>query len=206
MLASASHELRSPLARLRVAVELMGAEARPELRSEAETDIAELDDMIEDLLVSASLESGERHLLSEPVDLLALLTEEGARVDAETTGASLVIQGDSRLLRRLIRNLFENARRHSSGSQVEAHLAPSPEGPGAQLTVADRGPGVPESEREHIFEPFYRLEGHSEGRHGGVGLGLALVREIARHHGGDVRCLARPEGGTCFEVTLRGVA
>jgi signal transduction histidine kinase len=77
---------------------------------------------------------------------------------------------------------------------------------GLRLWVADRGPGVPEAERERIFEPFYRPTGHSEARDGGVGLGLSLVREIARFYGGDARCLAREGGGTRFEVTLRGLA
>ena len=68
-------------------------------------------------------------------------------------------------------------------------------------TVRDHGPGVPEGERERIFEPFYRLAGSAEsGR--GSGLGLALVRQIARHHGGDVRCGAAPGGGSVFEIAL----
>ena len=75
-----------------------------------------------------------------------------------------------------------------------------------RISVTDRGPGVPESERERIFEPFYRPAGHSGGRDGGVGLGLALVREIASHHGGSVRCLPHPGGGTVFEVDLRTVS
>jgi two-component system, OmpR family, sensor histidine kinase RstB len=71
----------------------------------------------------------------------------------------------------------------------------------AQVWVADRGPGVPEAERERIFEAFYRLPGHAE-RAGGVGLGLALVRQIANRHGGRVHCEARPGGGSCFVLTL----
>jgi signal transduction histidine kinase len=70
-----------------------------------------------------------------------------------------------------------------------------------ELRVCDAGPGVPDSERERIFEPFYRPSGARE-REGGVGLGLALVRGIARKHGGDARCLPREGGGSCFEVTL----
>ena len=74
-----------------------------------------------------------------------------------------------------------------------------------EISVEDRGPGVPESERERIFAPFYRPAGASETRDGSFGLGLALVRQIARHHGGAARCTAREGGGTTFEVDLGGV-
>jgi signal transduction histidine kinase len=205
MLASASHELRSPLARLRLAVELMGAESRPELRTEAETNIRELDSLIEDLLLAGRLDSSEpSEAVVESVDLLALVAEEAARVGAELSGQETVVRGEARLLRRMTRNLLENAQRYGGGTPIEATVSPTAGG-GASLTVADRGPGVPESERSRIFEPFYRPEGHSEGRDGGVGLGLALVREIARHHAGEVSCLPRPGGGTLFVVDLRGL-
>ncbi len=69
------------------------------------------------------------------------------------------------------------------------------------MRVSDRGPGVPATERERIFEPFYRLAGHAE-QAGGVGLGLSLVRQIARHHGGEARCEAREGGGSCFVLSL----
>ena len=75
-------------------------------------------------------------------------------------------------------------------------------GTGAALAVADRGPGVADAERERIFEPFYRPRGASESRDGSFGLGLALVRQIARHHGGDARCRPREGGGSVFEVEL----
>jgi signal transduction histidine kinase len=117
------------------------------------------------------------------------------------------VRGDPRLLRRMVRNLLENAHRHGSGSPIEVAVASLPEGEGgARVAVMDRGPGVPESERKRVFEPFYRPEGHSEGRDGGVGLGLSLVQEIARHHGGTARCSPRPGGGTLFEVDLLGVS
>ena len=99
----------------------------------------------------------------------------------------------------MIRNLLENARRHGGGTPID--VAVKRAGGGVALRVCDRGPGVPEAERERIFEPFYRLAGASE-RAGGVGLGLALVRQIARKHGGDVKCLPRDGGGSCFEVVL----
>jgi signal transduction histidine kinase len=133
------------------------------------------------------------------VDVLALVAEEAARTGADVEGAPIVVRGDARLLRRLTRNLLENARRHAAGSAVEARVEPSASG--ARLSVADHGQGVAESERERIFEPFYRPPGSAESGEG-YGLGLALVRQIARAHGGDARCLAREGGGTVFEVTL----
>jgi signal transduction histidine kinase len=202
MLAGASHELRSPLARMRMAIELLASDNRPELRQRLTQDIAELDELIGELLLASRLDAFEHLERTETVDLLALLAEEGARTAAEVSGTPVCIQGDPRMLRRLMRNLLENARRYAAGAPVEASimlLQPA----GARLCIADRGPGVPEQERERIFEPFYRPAGMHEHRDGGVGLGLALVRQIARHHGGDARCVPRAGGGTCFEVDLR---
>jgi signal transduction histidine kinase len=107
------------------------------------------------------------------------------------------------LLRVLLRNLLENAGRHGLGTPVEAGVEPlAGDRPGVRVWVADRGPGVPESERDRIFEPFYRPVGHDEGREGGVGLGLYLVRRIAQWYSGAAVCLPREGGGTRFEVTL----
>jgi signal transduction histidine kinase len=202
MLAGASHELRSPLARIRMAIELLASADRPELQARLSQDIAELDALIGELLLASRLDALAHLERTEDVDLLALLAEEGARTGAEVSGESVCIEGDARMLRRLMRNLLENAQRYAAGSPIEASVvlhSPS----GARLRVADRGPGVPEQERERIFEPFYRPTGLRERGDGGVGLGLALVRQIARHHGGDVRCVPRAGGGTCFEVDLR---
>jgi signal transduction histidine kinase len=199
MLASASHELRTPLARLRVALELLAGEGRADLRAEAERDIAELDELIEDLLIASRIESGGPASL-ETVALHELARDEARRFGARVDATPCQLSGNPRELRRLLRNLLENARRHGGG-QLELELAAQADG--VRLQVLDRGPGVPESERERIFEPFYRPRGHSEARDGGVGLGLALVREIARHYGGDAICLPREGGGTRFEVTLR---
>jgi signal transduction histidine kinase len=205
MLASASHELRSPLTRIRMAMELLPAAERPAIRSRLAQDIAELDTLIGELLLASRLDALEHLEHLEEVDLLALLAEEGARTEAEVSGAPVCIQGDPRMLRRLMRNLLENARRYAAGSPVEASVAPL-SSTGARLRVADRGPGVPEAERERIFEPFYQPASMRQRGDGGVGLGLALVRQIARHHGGEVRCLPRDGGGTCFEVDLHPVA
>ena len=199
LLANASHELRSPLARIRMATELLKREAKPALRAELERDIAELDALVDEILVASRLDAVADLEVREEVDLLALAAEECARMDAALDGAPVAVRGDPRLLRRLIRNLLENARRYGAGTPIEVTLS-SGAGP-AVLRVCDRGPGVPESERERIFEPFYRPTGTREPE-GGVGLGLALVRQIARKHGGDARCTPRAGGGSCFEVTL----
>ena len=199
MLASASHELRSPLARLRMAVELL-AEAAPqqrELASEAGRDIEELDGLVCDLLLASRLEA--RPPVREAVDLAALVAEEAQRAGArDMSEGTAVYSGDAAALRRLLRNLFENAARHGQ-PPVEARVEAS--GGGWRVCVEDRGAGVPEGEREKIFTAFYRPAGHREGD-GGVGLGLALVRQIAELHGGTARCEARAGGGSRFVVEL----
>ncbi len=199
LLANASHELRSPLARIRMALEMLDASASPALRAEVERDIAELGALVDEILLASRLDTVSERGPREDVDLLALAAEESARIGAALDGRLAVVHGDPRLLRRMIRNLLENAKHHGHGTPVEVDVRPT--GDGVTLRVCDRGPGVPETERERIFEPFFRLAGASEAR-GGAGLGLALVRQIAQHHGGEARCLARDSGGTCFEVTL----
>ncbi len=111
----------------------------------------------------------------------------------------IIVPGVAKLLRRAVRNLLENAARHGSAGQVSAGLSLA-DGH-AELHVDDRGPGVPEAQRERIFEPFYRLPGASE-RDGGVGLGLALVRSIAERHGGSAQCDNCPGGGARFTLRL----
>lgn len=206
LLAGVSHELRTPLARIRVAAELLAAPSdaaaagptRSELRTTIERDVAELDDGIGELLLASRLDAQPALERAEPVDLLALAAEEAARCGAEASGESIAVRGDARMLRRLVRNLLENARRHGGDAAIEVSVSRS--GSRARLAVDDRGPGVADRERERIFEAFYRPAGAQGG--GGLGLGLALVRRIARHHGGDARCLARDGGGTRFEVEL----
>ncbi len=198
VLVHASHELRSPLARLRMSLEMMsGTEAQKE---RAARDVAEVDGIIDEVLEASRLEARGPVERMEAVDLLALLAEEGARHRAEVGGEAVVTKGDPRLLRRLVRNLLENARRHGGEGPIEARVERG-EPSGARLLVLDRGPGVPEDERERIFEPFHRRSGRAETGQG-FGLGLALVRQIARAHGGEARCRPREGGGTVFEVVL----
>jgi signal transduction histidine kinase len=199
LLANASHELRSPLARIRMAAELM-PEQGGAIRDELNKNIGELDQLIEELLLASRLDAAASDALArDEVDLTGLVAEECARVDAQLQAAPLVIRGDARLIRRMVRNLLENAKRHGGGTAVEVTLA-SKDGR-VSIDVADHGPGVPEDQRELIFTPFYRLPGASEAA-GGVGLGLSLVRQIARKHNGDVLCLPNEDGGCRFRVTM----
>jgi signal transduction histidine kinase len=115
----------------------------------------------------------------------------------------MLVQAEERLLRRALRNLLENARRYG-GDEVEAQVLAVGDDQ-IEVQVCDRGPGVPSAYREQVFEPFFRLPGHAE-RAGGVGLGLSLVSQIARRHGGSVRCLPREGGGSCFAIRLPRVA
>jgi signal transduction histidine kinase len=198
LLANCSHELRTPLTRLGVAVSLLGDKADPKTRESLRADIAELDQLIEEILLSSRLEAVPGLETRDPVDLLALAAEEAAHYDVEAGGQPVTVTGDWTLLRRAVRNLLENARHYGcSDISVSTNVVAGR----ALLDVVDRGPGVPPDERDRIFEPFYRLASTREnGR--GSGLGLALVRAIARKHGGDAVCLAAEGGGSRFRIDL----
>jgi signal transduction histidine kinase len=203
LLAHASHELRSPLSRLQMAVERLKHNAGDSAaQAEAARNIGELDTLVGEILLSSRLQSGQAILKKEPVDIVALLAEECAAYGIEVTAPNSftsIVQGDTNLLRRLFRNLLDNASAHGGSEPPEVTFIPA--GAAVRILVCDRGPGVPEEEREKIFEPFYRVRG-TQGS--GAGLGLALVRQIAEQHGGQVHCSERSGGGACFEVSLRG--
>ena len=196
LLANASHELRSPLARLRFAVESGTPEGE---RTEIVRNLAEMDDLVAELLLASRLEhlSPERDT-REQVDLLGLAAEEAVRVDAAVSGTPVEISGDIALLRRLMRNLLENAAKHGR-QPIEVTVAAVASG--AEITVVDAGAGIAPADRERVFEPFFRPAGFGETA-GGWGLGLALVRQIAERHGGSATCEARAGGGTRFVVRL----
>lgn len=204
LLANASHELRSPLTRIRMGLELMsGDQPSPAFREEILHNIAELDQLVDEILLASRLDAREADVGTvELVDLIGLAAEECARVDADlavnSSSDALQVLGVAKLLRRALRNLLENAQRHSTGNITV--LLQRCQGY-AEVQVCDRGPGVPPNQRERIFEPFYRLPGASE-RAGGVGLGLSLVRSIAGRHNGSVHCKDHAGGGACFVLHL----
>jgi signal transduction histidine kinase len=204
MLASASHELRSPLARLQMALTLLESatpQRRDELLQSAETDVSELNALIEDLLLTARAEQPPPREL-RPLDLLPLVRAEAQRLELPFAAPieAATVAGDVSMLRSLLRNLMENALRHGGGRDVTVSLDVT--SGVARVVVADRGPGVPSDQTERIFEPFYRPQGHNEGHDHGVGLGLALVKQIATHHRGTARYEPRTGGGSTFIVEL----
>jgi signal transduction histidine kinase len=197
LLANASHELRTPLTRIRLGLELAAVE--PGRKAELERDIAELDQLVDEILLASRLETIDKLNVEEEIDLVALAAEECARYpDCSLEGKAVTVRGDPTLLRRMIRNLLENAQRHGKPPitvRVERRDR------NAELAVADHGAVIDAAERERLFSPFYRAPKPSEGQ--GTGLGLSLVRQIARRHRGDVAYT--PEQGSCFTVTLPAV-
>lgn len=206
LLANASHELRSPLARLAVAAEMVTSDGDGRLAAAVRREIAEIDGLVDENLLASRLDSAADFGALESVDLLALAAEEAARAGVELLAAGadaegMQVVGWPRLLRRMIRNLIDNALRHGAPPvvvQVAAGAAAGP--PTVRIMVRDHGPGVEAALREKVFEPFFRPLGWSEAA-GGWGLGLALVRQIARRHGGEARILD-DETGALFVAEL----
>jgi len=212
----AAHELRSPLASLRTQLEVAGRVGPPgdltAFLDDALADVTRLDRLVEDLLALArSDESGGALRRSEPVELDALAGAVlagyvTARVPVSARVAPVIVEGDPEALRRIMVNLVDNAVRYAK-SQVAVTIEQSRRGRGqatAQLVVADDGPGVPASERERVFDRFYRVAPSRSRETGGTGLGLAIVRDLATAHGGQVR-LAGNHPGLRVTVTLPAV-
>jgi signal transduction histidine kinase len=198
LLANCSHELRTPLARIRLAVDRVPG-TEPAVTAELSRNIAELDALIGEMLLSSRLAASSGIDRTEPVDLLALVAEEAAHFDLEVSGDHVTLIGDAMLLRRLVRNLLDNAKVHGGGAtlvRIERHAGR------VHLRVEDAGAGVNAADHEKIFEPFYRASAAT--RSSGAGLGLAIVRQIARAHGGDVKYMPRESGGSRFIVSLPG--
>jgi two-component system sensor histidine kinase CpxA len=216
LLRDVSHELRSPLARLEVALELArnkAGEAAERPLDRIEREAHRLDSLIEQLLALDRLESGQMTPASEDVNLGALLEEVAAdaRYEARRAGRKVELQaepgvrisGSTDLLRSAFENVVRNAvayTRDGTTVEVECRLEPAEE-PVAVIEVRDRGPGVSEKDLEHLFEPFYRVAEARDRQSGGIGLGLAITARAVRLHGGTIAARNRPDGG--LEVTVR---
>ncbi|MEU4996981.1 HAMP domain-containing sensor histidine kinase [Streptomyces sp. NPDC021622] len=201
--ADASHELRSPIASLRTQLEV-GA-AHPELLDVdgAVEDTVRLQELAADLLLLARLDAGEKPGATR-VDLAALAREELSqrtrdRVEVRSDLKGAEVAGSRGQLARVLGNLVNNAQRHA---RTHVTVATRAEGAWAVLAVSDDGAGVPESEREHVFERFVRLDDARARDDGGAGLGLAIARDVAERHGGTLTVQEAPGGGALFELRV----
>lgn len=198
LLANASHELRTPLSRIRLGLEMSEERDTPERRAALRRDIAELDALVDEILLMSRLDAGNRLEDDQAIDLVALAAEECARYDdCVVEGAAPEIRGDPLLLHRLMRNLLENACKHGS-PPVSVEIAAS--GDMVTMTVSDGGDGIPDADREKVFQPFYRGSGKQNVT--GYGLGLPLVRQIAEAHGGTVTLVDRAQHRSAIRVIL----
>jgi two-component system osmolarity sensor histidine kinase EnvZ len=191
MLAGVSHDLRTPLTRMKLALELIGDGAAVE---ELRSDVVEMEHMIQGYLDFVRGEGGE-----EPVetDLALLLDDIAATMRREGTPLSLaappeyVIPVRPNAIRRCLGNLIGNARRHGSHVWLTGLVVQD----GIDIIVDDDGPGIPPADRERVFQPFIRLDPSRNPSTGGVGLGLTIARDVARSHGGEIYLETSPQGG-----------
>jgi two-component system sensor histidine kinase CpxA len=214
-----SHELRSPLARLNVALGLARKRSGPEttdMLERIELEANRLNELIGRLLTLARLEDGEQRVPQTPValDELVLSVAGDAEFEAQARHCHVRssiplgewdVRGNASLLHSAVENVVRNAIRYTrEGTTVEIHLQKTkgPEGPEALVAVTDCGPGVPSDALEKLFQPFYRLDDARGRLTGGVGLGLAITERAVRFHGGRVAARNRSEGGLLVEIRL----
>jgi two-component system sensor histidine kinase CpxA len=214
-----SHELRSPLARLNVALGLARQRSGPETASmleRIELEASRLNELIGRLLTLARLEDGEQRVPATPVlldDVVLNIAEDAefeaqarhCHVRSEIAPGGWEVRGQASLLHSAIENVVRNAIRYTrEGTTVEIHLerSSSSKGSEAVVRVADCGSGVPTDALEKLFQPFYRLDDDRGRQTGGVGLGLAITERAVRFHGGSVGAFNRPEGGLLVEIRL----
>jgi two-component system osmolarity sensor histidine kinase EnvZ len=198
MLAGVSHDLRTPLTRMKLALELVGD--NPAI-AELKSDVVDMERLVHLYLDFARGEGTEIAVETDiaPLieDLAAAARREGKTVSLDQP-AELVIPVRPNALRRCLSNLLANGARY--GSQV--WLTSRAIGDGVEIFVDDDGPGIPPHERDHVFLPFIRLDSSRNPSTGGVGLGLTIARDVARSHGGDVRLETSPRGGLRARIHL----
>ncbi len=198
MLSGVSHDLRTPLTRMKLQLAMLGDDAAI---SELNADVVEMETMIEGYLTFARGEGDEPAVdtdLSELIETaVAAWRRNGSEIDCHSEGMlTLPVQKDG--LRRCIDNLISNANRYGKHIWVRAGIRDE----AIELTVDDDGPGIPEENRQDVFRPFHRLDESRNPETGGTGLGLAIARDIARSHGGDISLEESPHGGLRARVRL----
>lgn len=199
LLAAVSHDLKTPITRLRLRAELLEG---PELKAKFVRDLDEMETMARATL--DFLRDANTREPVQPVDVDALI--ESLQADADELGQEVQIHGNATspyaarplALQRCLRNLIDNAVKYGGRATVDVNDSAT----GLQIIVADDGPGIPEQQLEQVFEPFFRLEPSRSRETGGVGLGLSIARDIARAHGGDLVLRNRASGGLEAVLTL----
>lgn len=210
LLHDVSHELRSPLARLQMAVGLarQQPEKLPEMLDRIERESVRIDHLVGELLTLSRLESAVGMATNDEVQLGEMLADvvADARFEAEgrpvrlILNADVVLCGNAALLQRALENVLRNAIRHTApGAAVEVEAGLLADGR-VRLAVLDAGPGVPETSLESIFQPFFRTDASASGA--GYGLGLAIARCVIEAHGGSIAASNRATGGLCVEIIL----
>ena len=218
LLNDVSHELRSPLARLNVALGLARQRTGPEAQGaleRIEREAERLNELIGRLLAIARLESGEEAIQKSAVNLEEMLHEICKDADFEAQNRNCrvkcviadacIVMGHAGLLHSAIENVVRNATRYTrEGTEVEIRLEKAQDAKGSEavVRVTDSGPGVPEETLHKLFRPFYRLDDARNRQTGGVGLGLAITERTVRLHGGRVKAANRPQGGLIVEIRL----
>jgi len=191
MLAGVSHDLRTPLTRMKLSLALLPES--PETKELAD-DVADMQRMIEGYLAFARGEGDEEPVMT---DLSEILEDVAAGVRRDNAGLDLGWNGNMTIelrpvaMKRCLTNIVSNALRHANHVKVEAVRGRT----SMEVTVDDNGPGIPPERYEDVFRPFYRLDESRNADTGGVGLGLSIARDVARSHGGDVTLAASPFGG-----------
>ncbi len=198
MLAGVSHDLRTPLTRMRLQLEMLDD---PGGAQEMKTDIAEMEHMLEGYLAFARGEGAEEPIVTDLTALLseaaALARRKGGAVDLHTEG-QLTVSLRPNVFKRCLTNLIDNAIRYGEHVSIRAGTR----GDAIEITIDDDGPGIAEDERENVFKAFYRVEGSRNPETGGVGLGLTIARDVIRSHGGDIALSASPNGGLRARLRL----
>ncbi len=205
LLLDVSHELRSPLTRLKVALALLPDSAK---KAQAEKDVAEMEAMITELLELERLRDGRAHRTTHG-DLVALLREAaqtyqdgppGVRVSASPTEILLELDADG--VRTVLRNLVGNAVKYSLPDSGPVQVSASLEGTALVVHVVDDGPGIPEADLPSLFEPFFRVDRSRSRKTGGYGLGLSICKRIVEAHGGTIAAANNPGRGARFTLTF----